>query len=61
MQQVKFHVTEMQCGSCETIIETAVTPIEGVDQIAADQIAADYPSGTVDVCFDEGKTTYCYF
>jgi len=52
MQQVKFHVTGMQCGGCETIIETAVTPLEGVDQVAA-----DYPLGTVEVCFDEDKTS----
>jgi len=38
----------MQCSGCETIIETAITPLKGVEQVVA-----DYSSGTVDIRFDE--------
>lgn len=50
MRLVKFNVTGMQCSGCETIIETAVTPLEGIERVAA-----DYPSGMVKVSFDEDK------
>ncbi len=50
MPQAKFKVTGMQCSGCKTIIETAVTALEGVEQIDA-----DYPSATVEVTFDKNK------
>jgi len=50
MRQVKFNVTGMRCSGCETIIETAVTPLEGVELVSA-----NYPSGSVEVSFDEDK------
>ena len=52
MQQVKLNVTGMQCGGCETTIEAAVSPIEGVEKVSA-----SYPSGIVEVIFDADKVS----
>ena len=47
MQQAKFKVLDMQCDGCETVIETAVSGMQGVEKVNA-----DYPTGTVEVSFD---------
>ncbi len=48
MRQIILNVSGMQCGGCETIIETALTPLDGIETVKA-----DYPSGTVKIHFDE--------
>lgn len=50
MRQITLNVSGMQCGGCETIIETALTPLAGIKEVNA-----DYPSGTVKVRFDDKK------
>jgi len=47
MAHAKLKVIGMQCGGCETIIETAVSQLEGIETVEV-----DYPRGTVDVSFD---------
>ncbi|HFD12684.1 MAG TPA: heavy metal transport/detoxification protein [Crenotrichaceae bacterium] len=47
MAHAKLKITGMQCGGCETIIETAVSQLQGIEKVDA-----DYPHGTVDVSFD---------
>ena len=50
MAQMKFEVSEMQCSGCESTIETAVSKLDGIEMVSA-----DYPTGMVDVYFDEEK------
>jgi sulfite exporter TauE/SafE/copper chaperone CopZ len=51
MKKITLNVKDMQCSGCETIIETALTPLAGIVEVDA-----DYPSGTVKIHFDETKT-----
>jgi sulfite exporter TauE/SafE/copper chaperone CopZ len=51
IQTIEFRVKGMQCPGCETVIEEAVGPLEGVEKVAA-----DYARETVEVRFDPAKT-----
>ncbi len=51
MKHVKLNVEGMHCGGCESIIENALASLDGIEQVSA-----DYPTGSVDVRFDNDKT-----
>jgi len=51
MKHVKLNVEGMQCGGCETIIENALDLLDGIEQVSA-----NYPTGSVEIRFDEDKT-----
>jgi len=51
MKHVKLNVEGMHCGGCESIIENALASLDGIEQVSA-----DYPTGSVDIRFDNDKT-----
>jgi len=53
MKQVKLDVTGMQCNGCETAIEAAVNQVDGVDNVTV-----DYPTGIVNINFDDNKVSF---
>jgi copper chaperone len=51
MTQESFNVPDVSCGHCKSAIETALQPLNGVEQAAV-----DIEGKTVSVSFDESIT-----
>jgi len=52
MVEIKLNVEGMHCSSCEMLIGDELKELDGVNKIKV-----DHKSGTVEVKFDESKTT----
>jgi len=50
LKKIKFHISGIHCRSCQTLIETEIDVLPGVNKVEV-----DYKSGEAEVEFDDGK------